>query len=216
MGSQAAGNTHGAVSLAGKDGLHLLSVAIHRLCIPQECITHNPWQPSLCQQYRVVGYSVCYNVCTCSLSARIASASTLLLGSIRHCTMHDLLLCCAMLCCAELQGLWQQLASVTALVFAAALRRIQEVQAQMDLQPRWVVIYQTYIESMFLWWQSFVLDLSSKHISQACACTHVLPVFACPASTHMHTYLARTHKTHLPTSLADVADHTLTAAVREA
>lgn len=35
-----------------------------------------------------------------------------------------------------LQVLWQQLASVTALVFAAALRRIQEVQAQMDLSPR--------------------------------------------------------------------------------
>lgn len=37
---------------------------------------------------------------------------------------------------AHWQVLWQQLASVTALVFAAALRRIQEVQAQMDLQPR--------------------------------------------------------------------------------
>jgi hypothetical protein len=36
----------------------------------------------------------------------------------------------------RLQTLWQQLAEVTALVFAAALRRILEVQAQMDLQPR--------------------------------------------------------------------------------
>eukprot|EP00775_Hariotina_reticulata_P004710 gene4710-4960_t len=34
------------------------------------------------------------------------------------------------------QGLWQQLADVTALVFAAALRRILEVQGQMDLQLR--------------------------------------------------------------------------------
>jgi hypothetical protein len=30
-----------------------------------------------------------------------------------------------------------QMARATALVFAAALRRIQEVQAQMDLHPRW-------------------------------------------------------------------------------
>ena len=35
-----------------------------------------------------------------------------------------------------MQPLWQQLAQVTALVFAAALRRIQEVPAQMDLPPR--------------------------------------------------------------------------------
>eukprot|EP00878_Enallax_costatus_P021301 GHUV01022547.1.p1 GENE.GHUV01022547.1~~GHUV01022547.1.p1 ORF type:complete len:513 (+),score=138.38 GHUV01022547.1:1-1539(+) len=34
------------------------------------------------------------------------------------------------------KGIWFQLARVTALVFAAALRRIQEVQAQMDLHPR--------------------------------------------------------------------------------
>jgi hypothetical protein len=36
-----------------------------------------------------------------------------------------------------LQVLWMQMARATALVFAAALRRIQEVQAQMDLHPRW-------------------------------------------------------------------------------
>jgi hypothetical protein len=35
-----------------------------------------------------------------------------------------------------LQVLWMQMARATALVFAAALRRIQEVQAQMDLHPR--------------------------------------------------------------------------------
>lgn len=33
--------------------------------------------------------------------------------------------------------MWRRLASTTALVFAAALRRVREVQAQMDLQPRW-------------------------------------------------------------------------------
>jgi hypothetical protein len=38
--------------------------------------------------------------------------------------------------CRVPQVLWQQLSSVTALVFAAALRRIQEVQALMDLGPR--------------------------------------------------------------------------------
>lgn len=50
--------------------------------------------------------------------------------------------CQCLLLLWSLQVLWQQLASVTALVFAAALRRIQEVQAQMDLQPRcdsWMV-----------------------------------------------------------------------------
>lgn len=43
------------------------------------------------------------------------------------------------------QVLWQQLASVTALVFAAALRRILEVQSQMDLQPRCVVAQQYHL-----------------------------------------------------------------------
>lgn len=53
----------------------------------------------------------------------------------------------------SMQVLWQQLASVTALVFAAALRRIQEVQAQMDLQPRcgsWMVQGQLQISSAYI------------------------------------------------------------------
>jgi hypothetical protein len=34
------------------------------------------------------------------------------------------------------QRLWRQCVKATALVFASALRRIQEVQAQMDLPPK--------------------------------------------------------------------------------
>jgi hypothetical protein len=40
--------------------------------------------------------------------------------------------------CLPSQVLWQAMAHTTALVFAGALRRIQQVQAQMDLPPRWL------------------------------------------------------------------------------
>jgi hypothetical protein len=37
---------------------------------------------------------------------------------------------------ARWRALWRQCVKTTALVFASALRRIQEVQAQMDLPPK--------------------------------------------------------------------------------
>ena len=48
---------------------------------------------------------------------------------IRFLFIGDVVLC-------AVQVLWESLTHVTALVFASALRRIQEVQAQMDLPHR--------------------------------------------------------------------------------